>query len=246
MKTLIADIETDNLLPEMTRIWCLVTLDANTREFNSYDSVSLREGVSRLNSADRVVMHNGIGFDHPALAKVGFNFPIEKIYDTLIASRLVDPQREGGHSLRAWGESLGFEKGQFEDFSRYSDEMLTYCKRDCEVTLKVYEKLHPIAQPSAIELEHHVARILADQERNGFGFDVKSAESLAATLSGERTEAEDALKQIFPPIFVPTKAFTPKANNVRHGYTQGCELTKIAEQTFNPGSRQQISNRLIR
>ena len=97
MLTLVADIETDCLLPDMTTIWCLVIYDMLTDTTDSYTSSGIAEGVKRLNEADRVVFHNGIGFDHPALAKFGYHFDIEKIYDTLIASRLVDPLREGGH-----------------------------------------------------------------------------------------------------------------------------------------------------
>ena len=121
MQTLIADIETDDLLDSMTKVYCLCILDADSGVVDSYTSTSLEEGISRLNDADRVVMHNGIGFDHPALAKFGYNFPIDKIYDTLVASRLVDPTLEGGHSLRAWGERLGFPKGEYEDWSKLSD-----------------------------------------------------------------------------------------------------------------------------
>lgn len=246
MQTLIADIETDGLIPEMTKVWCLVILDAQTGQIDSYDSASIDAGVERLRNAARVVMHNGIGFDHRALAKLGYDFPVEKIYDTLIASRLVDPQRDGGHSLRAWGESLGFAKGDHEDWSQYSEEMVEYCKRDCEVTLRVYQKLHPIAVSPSIELEHDVARIIAKQENNGFCFDVDAAEELAATLFGERKQAEDELKEIFQPIYVADKEFTPKADNKRHGYSAGHSLTKVQRQEFNPGSRQQIANRLIK
>ena len=214
---------------------------------DSYTSTSLEEGISRLNDADRVVMHNGIGFDHPALAKFGYNFPIDKIYDTLVASRLVDPTLEGGHSLRAWGERLGFPKGEYEDWSKLSDEMIEYCKQDCQVTLKLYEKIHPIAEiySSALALEHKVAQLIAQQERNGFGFDVSKAEELAATLYAERKDVEYKLQDIFPPIWKPSEIFTPVVDNKRLGYSKGCDLTKVDLQVFNPSSRQQIANRLI-
>ena len=221
-------------------------LDATTGQIDSYDSTSLHEGVRRLAAADRVVMHNGIGFDHPALAKFGYDFPIKKIYDTLVASRLVDPQREGGHSLRAWGESLGYAKGDHEDWSQYSDEMLEYCKRDCQVTLKVYQKIHPIAPKTALNLEFDIARIISKQERNGFTFDIEKAEQLAASLYGERQEAESELKEIFKPIYVQGKEVTPKSDNARHGYSKGHTLTKSVHQEVNQGSRQQIANRLMR
>jgi len=217
----------------------------DTGQTDSYHSSGLSEGVSRLNEADRVVFHNGIGFDHPALAKFGHHFDINKIYDTLIASRLVDSQREGGHSLRSWGETLGFPKGE-APFDHLSDELIEYCIRDVQLTAKVYEKLHPIAPSTALHIEHQVARIIAEQERNGFAFDIEKAEELAADLFAKRKDNEEALKNIFPPIYVKKKEMTPKADNRRMGYTKDCALTKVERQTFNPGSRQQIAERLIR
>ena len=245
MQTLIADIETDNLLPDMTRIWCLVIRDQHSGITDSYTSSSISEGVQRLQEADRVVMHNGIGFDHPALEKFGYHFDITKIYDTLIASRLVNPQRDGGHSLRAWGQTLGFPKGE-ASFDQLSDELIEYCVRDIELTAKVYEKLVPAAPHPAIEIEHEVAIIMAKQERNGFAFDCAKAEALAADLYAERKDNEQQLTGIFPPIYVKKKEMTPKANNSRMGYVKNCSLTKVERQVFNPGSRQQIAERLIR
>ena len=212
---------------------------------DSYTSSGIAEGVKRLNEADRVVFHNGIGFDHPALAKFGYHFDIEKIYDTLIASRLVDPLREGGHSLRSWGETLGFPKGE-APFDRLSDELIEYCKRDVALTTKVYLKLLRSAPRPAIDIEHQVAIIIAEQERNGFCFDISKAEALATEFYAQRKENEENLKEIFPPIYVAKKEMTPKVDNRRMGYTKDCTLTKVERQVFNPASRHQIAERLIR
>lgn len=202
-------------------------------------------GMKILNDAELIVMHNGIAFDHPALAKLDFHFDNKKIYDTLIVSRLVNPIREGGHSLRSWGEQLGFSKGEVESFDTYTPEMLEYCKRDVALNLKVYEHLVSMASPHANNLEHKVARVIQQQVNNGFGFDIKKAEQLASELYAETKDAEDKLKEVFPPIFIADKLFKPKADNKRLHYVGGCELTKIKLQQFNPASRQQIANRLI-
>jgi hypothetical protein len=83
-----------------------------------------------------MVGHNIIGFDGPILSKVwGVKIPISKVRDTLVMSRLLNPQLEGGHSLRAWGERIGEYKDDFTDFDGgLSDEMVTYCKQDVTVT----------------------------------------------------------------------------------------------------------------
>ena len=246
MKTLVADIETDHLLSEMTTVHCVSVMDHQTKDISSYSSTSIPEGIERINAADRVVFHNGIAFDARALSKCGYTIDPTKIYDTLVASRLDNPQREGGHSLRAWGDRLGFEKGEVENFETLTPEMIQYCERDVRLTAKLYDSLFKRVDGPALELEHQVAVILAQQEANGFGFDVKEAEALLVDLYGERKAAEDALKEIFQPIFVDGGEFTPKKDNARLGYEEGQTFHKIKRQEFNPGSRQQIAQRLIK
>ena len=49
------------------------------------------------------VFHNGIGFDVPVLNRLwGVAFGKGSVVDTLVLSRLSDPSRSGGHSLRNW------------------------------------------------------------------------------------------------------------------------------------------------
>lgn len=58
-----------------------------------------------INGFDCVVGHNIIGFDLPVLREhLNLNFDQVKLVDTLIMSRLDNPQRDNGHSLRAWGK----------------------------------------------------------------------------------------------------------------------------------------------
>ena len=62
--------------------------------------------------------------------------------DTLVLSRLLNPSLEGGHSLAAWGQRLGFPKGEFSDWDGgLTTEMETYCIQDTLVTQKLYEVL---------------------------------------------------------------------------------------------------------
>ena len=220
-------------------------MNHETEVVRSYPSHLVEDAIAAMNDADQVVMHNGIQFDHRALAKCGYQVDASKIYDTLIASRLVEPSLRGGHSLRAWGERLGFPKGEVESFERLTPEMIEYCERDVRLTSKLYDKLFKQAPSKALELEHKVAVCIAKQEANGFGFDVPKAEKLLAELHGERHEAEEHLKEVFQPIFVDSGEFTPKADNKRFGYQAGQTFSKIKRQEFNPSSRQQIAHRLI-
>ena len=72
-------------------------------------------------------------YDIPMLER--FFGPIDTpSYDTLIVSRMMYPDRMshplGGNSLEHWGAHLGCEKLDFKDFSKYTEEMLTYCEQD--------------------------------------------------------------------------------------------------------------------
>ena len=92
------------------------------------------------------IWHNIIGFDIPVLTKLtSFKAKGKKIVDTLVASRLFNPSREGGHSLSSWGYRLGFPKIDIEEpeeyFKQYSQEMLDYCVRDVELNTLVFKTL---------------------------------------------------------------------------------------------------------
>ena len=97
--TLVLDIETDGLDP--TQIWCCVV---NDEVF--YDADSFNNMLSLQPSGCVVVGHNGIAFDIPVLERLwGSTFSNCTIIDTLVLSRLANPSRDGGHSLRSWGDS---------------------------------------------------------------------------------------------------------------------------------------------
>ena len=178
-KRLFLDIETPmitgGILPN--KIFLIVGKDAESKEIFSFTEDKLEDFKTLVSSYDEFVGHNIIGFDAPVINKV---LAIDlhqqgKVIDTLILSRLFNPVREGGHSLKSWGDALRFDKLDFKDFSQYSDEMLTYCVRDVEVTEKVLTYLirkYPDFSKEAIRLEHDVSRIITQQERNGFLFDM--------------------------------------------------------------------------
>ena len=97
------DLEADGLDP--TTIWCVVT------RYNGVNTVHTRPDTLReaLAGSLSVVGHNLIGYDMPVLERLwGLSVSPERVIDTLVLSRLFDPSKSGGHSLRNWGEELGF------------------------------------------------------------------------------------------------------------------------------------------
>lgn len=272
MTTLIGDIETDGLLDTVTKVHCLVLQDADTSEVYSYGPDGIQEGLDRMLKADRLVFHNGIRFDIPVLEKLypHINVDRARVIDTLVCTRLIwanlsdadggriaagklEPKQRGSHSLAAWGKRLGVLKGDFgqsTDWSEWTPEMQKYCEQDVAVTLKLWAAISAKEySATAIELEHQVAWIVAEQERHGFLFDVAKAEKLLMRLQKERAEIETDLQTIFDPWYsaveekTPTKTVNYKSTD-RHSVWAGAPYTVIKQNVFNPNSRMHIADRL--
>ena len=227
MTTAIVDIETDSL--NATKIHCIVARSYEGNKVKAWVGQECSEFASWSQQIDTFVMHNGISFDAPVLNRLlGCNIKLNQIRDTLIESQLYNPIRDGGHSLEAWGKTLGFEKGDFHDFSEYSPEMLEYCKRDTEVTRLVAQKLEKEGKAfksKAYELECKVRAIVDKQQKNGFAFKLKEAMILQAQLQDELHELERKAEEDFEPNVIELK-------------------TKTKYIPFNIASRKQIAERL--
>jgi DNA polymerase III alpha subunit (gram-positive type) len=142
MSRVVFDIEADNLLGSVTQIWCIVAKDIDSGVTRRYSPLDIDEAIRYLCSADVLIGHNIVTYDLPALWKVRGDWDhVPHVLDTLVLSRYLQPERKGGHSLAAWGERLGFPKGDFKDFDHYCEEMLEYCERDVLLNVKVLNKL---------------------------------------------------------------------------------------------------------
>ena len=224
------DLEANGLTPDT--IWCVVTKENGVTLVHG-DPDSLSEA---LRGSQSVVGHNLIGYDMPVLERLwGITVAPERVLDTLVLSRLYEPSKSGGHSLRNWGECLGFPKGDHTDWSQLSQEMIDYCIRDVEVTEAVHQKLMQdmtCFSPNCIELEHKVQASVQQQEINGWTLDQPLARDLCATFKERMNEIEEELQQKFPPIV-----------HERWSEKTGKQL-KDKVEVFNVGSRQQIAKRL--
>ena len=232
MRKIIIDIETDSTA---SKIWCAVTKDLTNQEVNVWTEAS--ELQEYLKPTDILIGHNIIGFDAPVLRK-HWNLSIDsdQLQDTLVMSRLLNPVVEGGHSLRAWGLKLGNHKDEFNDFDGgLSDEMVSYCIQDVEVTARLYETLTDslLDWGESVALEHKVAVAVKQQEENGFKLNQKETVILLADWKQRLAEIEEGLQEVFRPIV--TERISEKTG----------KRLKDKVEVFNPGSRKQIAERLM-
>lgn len=252
---------------------CLVIKDFDSKETTRYNSqpggLPIEEGLKLMMAADKVVAHNGIGFDFPVCTKLypWFKLRVGQMVDTLVISRTMFPDMWDSdtslvhkgllpkhlinrHSIEAWGYRLGEHKADYKGgFESWNPEMEDYCEQDVHTLDKIYA--HFLAQDwpdEPLTLEHLVRIIVNRQESFGFRFNVKKASALYVKLSKRKLELEDRLKAIFKPFYVRDgfHPFSPKRDNKKQGYTQDVPLSKVKLVEFNPGSRDHIANRLTK
>lgn len=284
MKIAIMDIETTQLcgilLSEIETIFCIGIKINNesTKCFTftptNYSDGDLNQALELLNSCDLIVGHNICKFDIPIIENL-LGKITKPICDTLIDAKLMLPKDklleadikrglpkalQGSYSLKAFGYRLGIAKLEFDDFSHLCEAMVTYCKRDVDLTYKLYKKLSShkdYPKEQVRNCEYEVARIIQAQEEYGFYFDITKARNLATKLKFQADNLNRKLKSIFKPILVADgDIVTPKKprrmkikwdnpDGFIYKYFVG-EYQKIKLENFNPNSRQQIAKRLIK
>ena len=262
-KYYVFDLETDNLYDDVTKIHCLVLYDINRDQTFTYGPDCIALGLEHLATADVLIGHNILFYDIPVIRKLYpfYTFAAARIIDTLITTRLIWPKEKlydmdaeqytqvptklrGSASLKAWGYRLSDYKIEFKDFKEYSEDMLAYCVQDVSVTTKLLQHIQKQTCPEpALKLEHDFALAIEKQIRSGFPFDVDACLDLVDDLRTKQAVLEADMKKLFPPKKIET-IFVPKVNNASRGYVKGQPFTKVMHEEFNPGSRQQIVDRL--
>lgn len=248
----VLDIETNM---KHDHIWLVVLQDLDSGEV-----ICLTERddlAAYLKHCDLLVAHNAIGFDLPVLKKL-WNIQTSSttiIHDTLVMSRLYRPDLENGHSLESWGERLKKPKTNYrkayeakkqsvvdypgQEFDHPDPDLLRdYCITDVDVCRSLYgylvDELSRLKfSHRSIELEHKVAAIIRQQEENGWLVDMRHTTTLYAQLMQRQEEIKTQLQSVFPPIV--TERYSEKTG----------KRLKDSVVEFNPGSRQQIADRLI-
>jgi len=204
-KYLVFDIEANGFDPDT--VHCIVIKDLQTGTVNQYYENTLKYATDELYSADFLVGHNIISYDLPVLEKLmGFSWPLEKVVDTLVISKVLNPDRQlpvncptsvvnpltgrldkmTPHSLATWGYRVGRGKPPYYEWETFDKEMLHRCTEDVEINhlsfLKMIEEAGDWEWAPAFELEQYIAWIIHQQEVTGFPFDIQLAHQHIKTL----------------------------------------------------------------
>ena len=239
------------------RLWCIVIRDIDSDEVtilesSSGDSITKSDVASALEGASEIIAHNGIKFDFITLKlfgvfdyEVGYLNQSDKLFgvsvkfvDTLIRSRLYNPDRYGGHSLNAWGKGLGEFKGDFKEFHTYSKDMVEYCVQDTKVTSLIYKELEQ--EYSAYKgwekperLENKLADLAVKRESYGFWFDKEAAINCVDDLTDKMKKLSDRVNPLLPPKPMgktAIKSFIPPKIQFKKDGTVSAAIVKFAEK----------------
>jgi len=280
----VIDIETNNLLEPMidhtsfpyklklgAKLHVVVIRDVYTNEVFKAENENITKDWLKqtLKGCEILVQHNGVKFDLIALKLFGildytigyldesdtlFGSPI-KIIDTLILSRLFNPDRYGGHSLESWGERTGSAKMDFRgeliakglipkdspkgfEFREFTPLMTTYCEIDTEVNRNAFlqlveEKKGYDGWERAIKIEHKLADLAIRRETLGFWFDKDLAIKCLEDLGEKMEELRNKVNPILPPKPM-TKGelaeFTPPATQLSKKGEPSHYIVKFAER----------------
>jgi hypothetical protein len=225
LNEVVIDIESNDLYPNQTQTWtiCLRRIGGESLTLNPFRSTKAKikqQILDFIGENATIIGHNFLGFDGWVLWR-DFDLTMHvgkdtlcgrsvTFFDTLFASQFVYPDREGGHSLKSWGERLGHHKIDYRtvalelgiiqpsesEFCRWSTQMDDYCLKDTEVTEKVYLELLPqIESMNAFKLGQKNFYLMQAQTFTGFKFDLKQAVELRPKIEA----MIDALKREVEP-----------------------------------------------
>lgn len=236
-----------------SRVHILAIRDLNTRQTHVFRKNKRQDSIARgcrmLSEADVLVGHNIVGFDVPALEMLYPNdFVCNAVLrDSLVLSKIffadekerdfrrfkrgeLDGANIGRHGLEAWGQRLGYPKGDYSKtkaaelkalfpeadkeeiirlvWSEWSQAMEDYCVQDINVNeaLWVLMAANPRRHSDqSITLEHRVHALMEEVTNNGFPFDQEAAAVLELELRAAVDEKEALAVAHFGKWWVPSK-----------------------------------------
>jgi len=201
-------------------------IDKRTQDELRYRHFPLEDFKRVLKSAESLIGHNIINYDLLILKKYwGVEYSIgdvegvsDTVYnkecfidDTLVKSKLLNPDRHGGHSLASFGKRLGFAKGDYgkeeNAWDKFSPEMLAYCIDDVRLNTLTHKYLvkewGTWDWEDAYRLEKATKELVTRGEQRGFYFDKDLAKWCEEDLNLKLKTIEDKVEPLLPRKMLP-------------------------------------------
>jgi DNA polymerase-1 len=145
----------------------------------------------------------------------------KKFFDTWIASQVLNYRRPHKHGLSGWGGALNYPKFDFNDWSGFSDEMMTYCVRDVQLNAVVFTHLMKemdqlkAKQPlisEGLKSEMEAAKFDAYCRYYGWKFDEAKGKEVLSNIISKMTVIEKTVEPNLPPVtrYIDKVAKLPK------------------------------------
>ena len=222
-KVYVIDAESNGLVPESTKIWCM-GIGWQNKEGNwvvksttNYDDMRKVLG----NPENTVVCHNLIRFDVPLYEKhLGIKVQASLV-DSLGLSWYLYPERgQQEHGLAVWGEYFGVPKPKIDDWDNLTVE--EYCHRveeDIKINIKLWVKQYEYLK-KIYDSPKDIVRIinylnfkltcLKIQEEDGILIDVEQCKKNLEFLQGIENEKKTLLEAAMPKIPIVKTVTKPK------------------------------------
>jgi len=233
MKTVVFDIEADNLLEHITKVWVIACTDMEGKEqkvFTDQDceglvepAGSLLDGVKHLLQQDRVVCHNMMGYDWHVLHKFWPDLwnietvPFKKCWDTFVQSKVQHFDRtplkgtRSRHGLEYYGLLFKYPKPPVEDWTVWDVGKLNRVLVDIEINRKTLLYLNKEASDIGLDFDTQRRRTQAAQywyalqEAYGWKGDKQHMLECVEDLDGKVKTLADDIEPMLP------KQIKPKA-----------------------------------
>jgi len=218
------DLEADSAdLSLVTTIWCGVFKNIETNEYKVFRPGNIEEMIHWISEEQPTLIgHNIIDFDIPLMEKLYNLNHTGQIFDTLVISRLHQPNRispphcpnkKAPHSLEAWGYRVGYYKLEHEDWTQFSEEMLDRCAVDVEITHLVYKELLKESEGYdynlAYKLTHKLFQILHKQKTYGWYIDQDKLYHNLYVLDRWKQKIKIKLEPYLPVLCIKEEKFDP-------------------------------------
>ena len=239
------DVESTGLLEPWQdsvadRIHCAVFGDLT----GTYTVATTKEKfLEELKGVTTLVCHNLLTYDLPLLQKLGWidSYSVEpdtingigiKFVDTLILSRLINPERNA-HGLDPWGERLGIKKPTIDDWENLTlEDYIHRCTEDVKINEAVFRTLKDQYTghnwKDSIRLEKAFQDAVFKSEQYGMWFDIEAGEKLYEELNQKMEAIEERVNRALPERTLPASQIkqppkirfkqdgTPSAHAVRY------------------------------